>query len=233
MSGTTVTCPRCRRDVFLGATFQNVTIQGAAMNIAVTCAHCSTLFDAAPGGDGTFSTIGGRLHRVAGGVRLLAKEARAHSDTLPRLTQVLREHQGSSSTADLAAAIDEATDGHFGEFARWLRENQWLAEWVGAGAAVAAFLLTLVLMLTSPSHDGASGGGSTEKIVVQVVTPASEIEQMIKAALQQVQQSALPSRPESQRRQGRAPARNRPCACGSGMKTKHCCGRRSPSGSSR
>lgn len=37
-------------------TFENVTIVGASMNVAVQCPMCGTVFDATGGGDGTFDT---------------------------------------------------------------------------------------------------------------------------------------------------------------------------------
>lgn len=66
---TTVRCPHCDHDSHFGITLTNLTVVGAAMNVAVTCTHCGQVFDATGGGDGTFSTVGGRLQRVSDAVR--------------------------------------------------------------------------------------------------------------------------------------------------------------------
>ncbi len=71
-NGTGAACPTCHFEQVLPFTFENVMITGAAMKVAVTCPICRTVFDAAPGGDGTFSTIGGRLQQVRAAAEALA-----------------------------------------------------------------------------------------------------------------------------------------------------------------
>lgn len=223
-----VTCTRCGRDSAIGGTFENVTFVGTRMNVAVTCPHCGGLFDAAAGGDGTFSTVGGRLRRVATGVRLLADESRQHPDSVPSLVRVLRTQQGVTSTADLASAIDAATENDFASVTAWLRENEWLAGWVGGISGLATFLLTLLMMLTG---SGSAGAPSTQSQTVNVTVTNglsdADLERIIGEVLRQSQPQVQPA--PSTRRAGRSPARNLPCDCGSGLKYKKCCGQ--PGGS--
>jgi hypothetical protein len=89
MDGTTATCPRCGFGQRMGITFTNVTFEGNAMNVAVDCPRCGATFDATGGGDGTFSTVGGRLMRVWRGMQVAADISRWDRDRVLELRDEL------------------------------------------------------------------------------------------------------------------------------------------------
>lgn len=101
--GTTVQCPHCGTRTTLGITLTNVSFQGAARNIGVTCPRCEREYDAAPG-DGTYSTVGGQLQLVA---RDLIS---ARPEELSRMEQDLRAAAAADSR-DQAEAVLERRPG--------------------------------------------------------------------------------------------------------------------------
>lgn len=80
---TQVTCPHCGTTQQIGMTLTDVTFEGiGGMNVAVTCPHCGRTLDATGGGDGTFSTVGGRLMRVWRGMQVASDVSRWDRDEL-------------------------------------------------------------------------------------------------------------------------------------------------------
>jgi hypothetical protein len=224
--GTFVRCPLCGTDQLLPAHFTNVTFSGGLTNIAVTCRACGRAFDAASG-DGAYSTIVGRLQRVTAGVRILLDESRDDPAHARQLLELLERHRTErTSPSQLADEIGEATAGGYSGFRTWLKENQDLAQWVGAGASVAAFLVMIILaFFDKPSSQAPAG----PHVVVNVQTPTdAELEERIREALKASRistgQPTAPGDSETARRAGRSPARNAPCPCGSGKKYKRCHG---------
>lgn len=65
--------------------FTNVTFSGNGRNVEVGCPGCGLRFEGAPGGDGTFSTVGGRLQKVADYI------ASADRDTLDSLRSLIEQ----------------------------------------------------------------------------------------------------------------------------------------------
>lgn len=124
-SGTLATCPHCRRVQQIGATFTNVSFIGNAANIVVACSWCGRDFDATGGGDGTFSTVDGRLRRVAAATRSL-RNALAPADVaeVRELRNALQELRASPSpgAADVDALI-RSRPGQLPKFEEWAARN--------------------------------------------------------------------------------------------------------------
>lgn len=99
--GATANCPSCGTAVRIGLVLENVTFVNNGMNVAVHCPRCQLMFDAAPG-DGTFSTIGGRIRLVT---KILARSDRVE---LLRLQQDLEYAKASADADSVARALDRA-----------------------------------------------------------------------------------------------------------------------------
>lgn len=230
--GTVVTNPSCRTTQRIPVTFTNVKFVNCDTNIGVGCPLCGADFDAAPGGDGTYSTVGGRIQRMATGVRTLLAESRSDPVLHNLLIGVLQQHRDVPiSPSRLAEEIGLATSGGYGGFRQWLQENEWVAGWVGAGGQLAGILLMIIMYFaqSSPDRPDPAQPSSPPSVVVNVHTPTdAEIRQRIEEALTaagvETGDSSARSYPRSERRTGRAPARNVPCPCGSGAKYKRCHG---------
>lgn len=98
---TTLTCanPLCRTEFQIGLELSNVTFGNSARNIVATCPSCGQTFDGAPG-DGTYSTIGGRLVKVA--------EYLAHADR-NELLELHARLERLESERDDRSAVDVLT----------------------------------------------------------------------------------------------------------------------------
>jgi SEC-C motif len=203
--------------------FSGVTISGCATNVAVRCSHCRKHFDAAPGESVHIDTVGGRLRSVVTGARLLLTEAAQDPVAAELLVDVLGRQPAVASPTQIADVIDAQIGSAFAGFVDWLRENQWFAQWLGAGVSVAGFVATLVLANPGSGEKLPTSVPSAPQPVVVQVTPSftdAQFEELIQRAIQaQSRENQV-----DKRRPGRAPARNQPCHCGSGNKYKRCCG---------
>lgn len=140
---TTVECTECGHRFTIGLTLQDVSIEGAAMNIAVTCPRCGVTFDATGGGDGTFSTLDGELRRVGDAARSL-RNALVHAPTeeLRELRRTLIERRD-----DLGIDLGEEliSSGHFPTFEAWAQRNPALLNTLLAGAIpILIYILTVL-----------------------------------------------------------------------------------------
>jgi len=118
---TTLTCPNplCRTEFQIGLELSNVTFVNFAQNIVATCPSCGQTFDGAPG-DGTYSTIGGRLVKVA--------EYLAHADR-NELLELRARLERLESEGDDRSAVDVLTSigveaPHGGWFANQSNRNE-------------------------------------------------------------------------------------------------------------
>lgn len=213
---TFATCPHCGTTTALGITFTDVTFGGNAMNVAVTCSNCQRKFDAAPG-DGTYSTIGGRLRRVREGVRVFVDELNQDPHVAAVLAELVRQQSRMGTTPDLLAEQLDSARGGSSAFASWLRENEWVASWLG-------LLLTVILAVVDHTKAASSEPATPPPAKAAVQMPNdNELDRIIQQAISDMERG----RPEQQqvaRRPGRAPARNSSCPCGSGLKFKRCHG---------
>lgn len=115
-----MTCPN-GHVVWIPATFHNVRVTGAQMNLAVTCKVCSVVFDAAPGKDVLIDTVDGRLQ-----VRQVVRTVRD-----------LRSAAKSATSEDLAALKAVASE----DGAEIERLTGPFADWAKAHPATAAYVL--------------------------------------------------------------------------------------------
>jgi hypothetical protein len=98
---TTLTCPnpQCRTEFQIGLNLTSVTFANNARNLVTTCPGCGQEFDAASG-DGTYSTIGGRLLKVA--------EYLAHADR-NELLELRARLERLEAERDNRSAVDVLT----------------------------------------------------------------------------------------------------------------------------
>lgn len=94
-------CPRCGSEYSDQAHLEQVTFVGNGNNVVIPCPACGLEWDATGGGDGTFSSIGGRLVRVA---RTLAAADRAE------LERLRAEVERIARAQDRDAAVTAARD---------------------------------------------------------------------------------------------------------------------------
>lgn len=141
--GTTVVCPRrgCHAQFTIGVTFENVSITGAAMNVAVTCPRCGLTFDATGGGDGTFSTVDGRLMRVADELRRLGQAHPGVEDELRALRAEV-ERLGDLSADSLERTVEQVAPTAAPLLLRVLRDPA-----TPNSAALVATLLAIIAMV--------------------------------------------------------------------------------------
>jgi SEC-C motif len=207
VTGTVVTCPRCRAQVQIGGTFSNVTMSGSlGANILVTCPACRNPFDAAPsatpGGTVRVDTVGGRLQ-----VTQLIRELRAAPAA--QVEALLAELRNAPPGKTLAEIADQAAP----EVATALRR-------FGVGLArdlLIALIVTFVMARVGPEP---VTQGEIDKFMQAQRTQSQQIERELRTVDRGVREI----------REYREP-RNAPCRCGSGHKHKHCCG--APPGASR
>ena len=142
-------CPFCgTKNQILTA--NRLTIVGStAMNVSVECGGCGRDFDAAPGGPGTFSSIGGRLRRVASAL------AHADEDELTALLEALRQAERESAGPERTAELVEQAAPRLGALNLWLKGHQHLAGW----GQLLLGLIMLVLYLLGPDAPGADDPG--------------------------------------------------------------------------
>lgn len=186
----------------------------------IVCDRCALFFTADPfvlGVEAPDGTVGGVVKfgpcpRCGGqGTVVSARHGRSdhgehvvmttNYDAVVELLARLQQEgpAGRISAAEAAAELEKVSPS-LAPLAAWLRRNEHLATWLSVVLAV------LALMLSQNS------GGMT----------ADQLEQVI----DRVVENQAPAGPSSvDGRPGRAPARNAPCWCGSGMKFKHCHGR--------
>lgn len=105
-----LTCPNplCRAEFQIGLDLSDVTFVGNNRNLVTSCPCCGQTFDAAPG-DGTYSTIGGRLIKVA---EYLAHAQRSEVLELRARLERLEAERDDPSAVDTLALIGvEAPSG--------------------------------------------------------------------------------------------------------------------------
>jgi hypothetical protein len=210
-------CPNCGSVFEDGVTLTGVTIVGARTNIQVTCPACNHQFEGAPGGDGTFSTIGGRIHRIATFV------AGADRDVLEALKNDLQlavkeRDQARAEVALAAAGWMPPKDGKSRRSMSLAEQRIW---------QITPLLLAVILWVLS--QKGQVSAADVERIFRaelarhQAVSPTSVPAPLIGPAMPASDVAPTPSTSP--------PRRNAPCECGSGHKFKYCHG--APEGLSR
>lgn len=174
-NGTTVTCPVCGTRFSIGITFEQVTIVGAGMNVAVDCPRCGETFDATGGGDGTFSTVGGELRRVTEAARSV-RNALAHADPA-ELAALRRALDEARQKPDIEQAVREQLPA-FPAFEEWAKRNPALMK-VLLGA------IPVLLLILSMLHQESTPPAAPDQPSIIVVRQPDdeEIEQVVRDVL--------------------------------------------------
>lgn len=159
--GFALSCPRCGHIYETGVHLESVSFQGiGGMNIVVPCPRCGHEWDATGGGDGTWSTVGGRLVRVAEAVsRLDGEEVRALLASL----QQARADRDSDAAAGALASLGVQTPR-----SGWRDQGNRMELW-----AIVTLLVT-VLALVLPRFD--RGEGVTPEEVGRMIEDAQRDE---------------------------------------------------------
>jgi hypothetical protein len=159
---TTLTCPNplCRTEFQIGLELSNVTFVNFAQNIVATCPSCGQTFDGAPG-DGTYSTIGGRLVKVA--------EYLAHADR-NELLELRARLERLESEGDDRSAVDVLTSigveaPHGGWFANQSNRNEIYT--------VLAIIITIIVVVMGRLDSGMSAQ-DVELIIREVARTAGQ-----------------------------------------------------------
>jgi len=167
--------------------------------------------------EGTFtSTIAGACPRCLGDaalpvVQVTDDEGRAAWVTSTDLRVLVEIRQSLSELPRdpvAAARLIEEKAPALKPLSDWLRSNAHLPGWL----ALVIVILEHVISLTAGSDHG-----------YRAVTPA-QVETIITRVIEQSKHTMETPASAPHRRQGRAPARNEPCPCGSGTKYKRCHG---------
>lgn len=146
-------CPQCGADVPI-PTMTNVSFSGNPVNLSVGCPTCGLRFDATGGGDGTFSTVGGRIRRVRAAVRVARDVLQGDDATeLEAVKAVLVQAvaENNSSSADIAAQL-ESLGGSIAALAEQVRglKGPDVAGWLQVVIALLGLLIA-AKMLTAPA----------------------------------------------------------------------------------
>lgn len=212
MAGALVTCEACGRVTRL-PDIQGATFRGNGRNIVVRCA-CGNEIEPVPRGDIVVSTVGGRLtwqalRTAASSVARAAPEELAElRDALTSLSERLDKRANFEALADEIASLNQG----FGQLSAEVRKgSQGLnSEQVGLWLTVLIAFITMVLQWKATNAQ-TIGPEELERILREVVPAASA--PAAPPALTRPAPAQLPK-----------PARNAPCACGSGIKYKKCHG---------
>lgn len=196
---TIVDCPNltCRFTFPIGLDLDTTSFSGNGMNVAVECPRCGRRFDATGGGDGTFSTVGGRFRRVAKFI------SEADETTLSGLLQDLEDARRLRDVSRAKERLSEAGISVSGT--KWHDSN---------------FVLTLVTLLITVIglvlQQRASGDAPTK----------AQIDKLISIEEQKTVGTADPPDPNTTSQEGGVPTarRNALCPCGSARKYKRCHG---------
>lgn len=174
-NGTTVTCPVCGTRFSIGITFEQVTIVGAGMNVAVDCPRCGETFDATGGGDGTFSTIGGELRRVTEAAQSV-RNALADVDPA-ELAGLWRAIAEARQKPDVEQAVSEQLAA-FPAFEEWAKRNPALMK-VLLGA------IPVLLLILSMLHQESAPPAAPDRpsIIVHKQPNDEELEQLVRDVL--------------------------------------------------
>ncbi|WP_284535306.1 YecA family protein [Nocardioides sp. T2.26MG-1] len=196
---TIVNCPNvtCRHSFPIGLDLDTVTFVGNGMNVAVECPRCHRRFDATGGGDGTFSTVGGRLRRVAKFI------SEADDGTLNSLRQDLERASENHDVERARQSLAEA--GIAASGSKWQDPN-----------FVLAFISLLIAVIGLVLQQRAAGDSPTKE----------QIDKLISLEEAQLSESGehASSGPSVSRDITSQPGRNDLCPCGSTRKYKRCHG---------
>ena len=178
-------------------------------NIGTNCPRCGGMAKNVDDGEHTLGTDG-HWRSLASALR----EADATREDYAKLVRIIKRAQANEATAD-ELAREVADETPFGALAEWMISDKGVAvaTWL---ALLLAVLLWLVPKVTGEDDAAApSITNNTTNVTINEGPSEAEIDARIQQALQQQRTGGALSQKQE---------RNQPCACGSGVKHKRCCG---------
>jgi hypothetical protein len=153
-----LTCPHCETAYTVGATLTNVTVVGSGQNIVAPCPKCGLSWDITGGGNGTWSTFGGRLVKVASflsgadSVDLLELRAR-----LAKLEKDRDDQLAAKALVDVG--VEPPSGG-------WLRDRESRME-IYTLVSLLLAAVSVILMLRQGADDGSGLSPSDVQRILQ------------------------------------------------------------------